>query len=60
MPPRPDARCTVDGCSRPLLARGWCSTHYSRWRTHGDPVVAVPIVPRVKLAALAASSRGDR
>lgn len=28
--------CTVDGCKKPHLARGWCSAHYSRWRKYGD------------------------
>lgn len=22
--------CSIDGCDRPVLARGWCSTHYQR------------------------------
>lgn len=29
--------CTIDGCSRRHDARGYCSTHYRRWREHGDP-----------------------
>ncbi len=24
-------------CSKPVLAKGWCSMHYNRWRRHGDP-----------------------
>lgn len=32
------AICTIDGCSDPLLGRGWCRRHYSRWRRHGDPL----------------------
>ena len=31
--------CSIDGCGNALAARGWCSTHYSRWRRHGDPEV---------------------
>jgi hypothetical protein len=27
--------CSIEGCDRPVLARGWCSTHYRRWRTTG-------------------------
>mgnify|MGYP003382251796 CR=1 FL=1 len=27
--------CKVDGCGKPCLARGWCSTHYQRWLKHG-------------------------
>ena len=30
--------CEVPGCDRVgTLRRGMCSTHYQRWRTHGDP-----------------------
>lgn len=31
------AICTVPDCTRPHLARGWCSMHYDRWRTNGAP-----------------------
>lgn len=29
--------CKIDGCSNLLVARGWCSKHYKRWRKHGTP-----------------------
>ena len=29
--------CSVPDCDRGAYARGWCSKHYQRWRTHGDP-----------------------
>ena len=29
--------CSIEGCDYPVLARGWCSTHYTRWRKNGDP-----------------------
>jgi hypothetical protein len=29
--------CRVDGCERPVWARGWCGTHYRRWSKYGDP-----------------------
>lgn len=29
--------CKVDGCTRQIIARGWCPLHYSRWRRRGDP-----------------------
>jgi hypothetical protein len=34
--------CAVDGCDRPARTRGWCATHYTRWRRHGDPLPAAP------------------
>src|ERR1700674_4621018 len=27
--------CSIHGCTRILRARGWCSTHWKRWRAHG-------------------------
>lgn len=35
--------CIVDGCTNTASpykggARGWCKTHYKRWRRHGDPL----------------------
>ena len=31
-----NAICTVESCERPVRARGWCNTHYQRWRKAGD------------------------
>lgn len=31
-----DPTCSVNDCTRPVRARGWCVTHYERWRQHGD------------------------
>lgn len=28
--------CLVDGCESAARARGWCQTHYMRWRRTGD------------------------
>lgn len=28
--------CSVDGCKKPSAKRGWCDTHYQRWRLKGD------------------------
>jgi hypothetical protein len=33
--------CAIHGCTRPAVSRGWCATHYKRWRRTGttaDPV----------------------
>lgn len=32
---KPIRICCVDGCENPVEARGWCRTHYSRWRRTG-------------------------
>jgi hypothetical protein len=29
--------CSVDGCTRKHLARGYCALHYSRWSADRDP-----------------------
>jgi len=31
--------CAVEDCDDARLARDWCSKHYQRWKTHGDPHV---------------------
>lgn len=30
--------CSVEGCFRPVKARGWCNPHWKRWRRYGDPL----------------------
>lgn len=29
--------CSVEGCEKAVRARGWCSTHWQRWRRNGHP-----------------------
>lgn len=29
--------CSIEGCFKPARKRGWCSMHYWRWGTYGDP-----------------------
>lgn len=29
---------SIDGCDRPVVARGWCHAHWQRWRRHGEPL----------------------
>lgn len=29
--------CTIDGCNEFCVGRGWCSSHYYRWRRSGSP-----------------------
>lgn len=35
-------QCSVEGCGRPVRARGWCFSHYTRW-SKGDLMADVPI-----------------
>lgn len=39
--PRKGDPCTIDGCGRPVVARGWCKRHYDRWRRHGNPDICL-------------------
>lgn len=32
-------QCSIDGCGRTTIARGWCTRHWQRWRKHGDPTI---------------------
>jgi len=34
--------CSIDGCQMVARARSWCTTHYSRWRHHGNPHTVLP------------------
>lgn len=29
--------CKIEHCSKPLRARGWCVTHWQKWKRNGDP-----------------------
>ncbi len=40
--------CQVDTCQEPALCRGWCSSHYARWRSTGDVQADKPITRRVR------------
>ncbi|MFD9905613.1 HNH endonuclease signature motif containing protein [Streptomyces sp. NPDC059063] len=37
--------CSIEGCDRVAKARGWCGTHWWRWRHHGDPEYRTPERP---------------
>lgn len=39
-------RCSVPGCERDSVARGWCGGHYDRWRRTGDLRADEPLPPQ--------------
>lgn len=40
----PERTCTVPGCQKRLLAKGWCAMHYWRMQQHGS----LDLPPRVR------------
>lgn len=36
--------CSIPDCPTPVHSRGWCQMHATRWRRHGDPLIAKKIV----------------
>lgn len=30
--------CAVETCEKAVVARGWCSAHYTCWQRYGDPL----------------------
>ena len=39
-----DRTCSIEGCERVHLARGWCNMHYQRWKRTGD--ASAPAIQR--------------
>ena len=37
IPPPVEEHCSVDGCDLDMHARGWCFSHWQRWKFYGDP-----------------------
>jgi len=31
--------CSIEGCGREHDAKGFCRSHYKRWKLHGDPLI---------------------
>jgi len=38
-------RCSIEECDKPAHSRGWCSPHYSRWHSTGDPLTPLKRQP---------------
>lgn len=39
-----ESQCTIDGCDKPLVAKGLCGMHYRRKRVNGDPLLVKRVV----------------
>lgn len=35
--------CSIPACDKRHEARGWCATHYQRWRAHGDTGITLQV-----------------
>lgn len=35
--------CKIEGCGKPVDARGWCNGHYARWQRLGDVRADIPL-----------------
>lgn len=33
-----DRICSIEGCGRPVVGRGWCNMHYLRWKRTGSVI----------------------
>jgi hypothetical protein len=52
------AVCAIEDCERRAKYRGWCPSHYTRWRNHGDPLGGGPSRNRKRKAEEVCSVEG--
>lgn len=51
--------CSVEGCDSPFYCKDYCTRHYQRWRTYGDPLhEPTPALCRVDDCDRVARARG--
>ena len=51
--------CTIEGCGKPHLARGYCNRHYQNWRRTGVPTTTVVRYSTPEEAFEAYTTRAD-
>lgn len=51
--------CTVEGCDKPLRARGYCCAHWALWRKYGVPLKK-PVPPSYEACTVDGCSRAPR
>lgn len=53
--------CSIENCGKEVFARGWCRSHWTRWRRHGDPLAGgVPAGSLAEFFRRAVSYDGDQ
>ena len=58
----PKRKCTVNNCAEVHYAFGFCASHYSRWKLHGDPnagMLAPGVAHRFLIDVVLAHKDGD-
>lgn len=51
--------CSVDGCTETVLARGYCTAHYQRFRRYGDPIAVRWASPSARFWSKVEKPAGD-
>jgi len=52
--------CSIPDCIKPARGRGWCTTHWARWRKHGAPLGGkAPAGSALRFIEVASRHAGD-